>query len=191
MGILSERAWLSERADEALAEASQQGNKAALSELIGRYRRLAEAAAAGYSGAFPERDDLVQEGMLALLSAAYTYSPVKNASFRTYAGVCVRNRLRSVLKEAAAQKNAPLSDYVPLDAVEISGGSEPEGQLISEEETKALYRLFDTELSRLEKQVLICRLRGLSYGEIAQKLQISQKSADNALQRVRSKLKKA
>ena len=191
MSILSERAKLTGQSDETLAEASQQGDKTALSVLIARHRRLAETAAAGYRGAFPERDDLVQEGMLALLSAAYTYAPDKSASFKTYAGVCVRNRLRSVLKEASAQKNAPLSDYVPLDGLEISGGSEPEGEVISAEETKALFRLFDTELSGLEKQVLICRLKGLSYAETARQLRISPKSADNALQRVRAKLKKA
>ena len=176
--------------DEALAAAIRQGDQNALAVLMERYRPFASKAAARYTGVSMEKDDFIQEAMLALLSAAYTYSPYKNTSFKTYAGVCVQNRLRSVLKSEAAAKNLPLNTYVPLDELEISGGGDPESQLISAEETEALFRLFDRDLSLLEKQVLIRRIEGLSYAEISEKLHITEKSADNALQRVRSKLKK-
>ena len=158
--------------------------------LIGRYCSLAETIASGYTGAALEKDDFVQEAMLALLSAVYTFAPDKNASFKTYAGVCIHNRLRSVCKAQAAQKHRPLNSYVPLDELELPGGADPEGQLISEEEANDLNRFFTTALSPLEKKVLLCRLKGLSYSEISEKLQITEKSIDNALQRVRTKLKR-
>lgn len=175
--------------DEALAALARQGDKEALTALLGRYRAFAQKASARYTSVSLEPDDFLQEAMLALLSAAYTYAPNKNTSFKTYAGVCVQNRLRSVLRAEAAQKNAPLNTYVPLDGLTISGGDEPEVRLISAEKTEALTRSFDRDLSALEKKVLICRLEGLSYAEISAKLHITEKSTDNALQRVRVKLK--
>ena len=176
--------------DAALALAAQQGDKAALNLLIGRYRAFAQSIAAGYNGIFLEKDDFVQEAMLALLSAVYTFAPDKNAGFKTYAGVCIRNRLRSVCKAQAAQKHQPLNTYVPLDELELPGGTDPEGELISQEDAAQLAQFLQQELSPLEKQVLICRLKGLSYAVIAERLQISEKSIDNALQRVRTKLKR-
>ena len=176
--------------DAALALAAQQGDKAALNLLIGRYRTFAQSIAAGYNGIFLEKDDFIQEAMLALLSAVYTFAPDKNAGFKTYAGVCIRNRLRSVCKAQAAQKHQPLNTYVPLDELELPGGADPEGQMISQEDAAQLAQFLQQELSTLEKQVLICRLKGLSYAVIAERLQISEKSIDNALQRVRTKLKR-
>ena len=176
--------------DSMLAAAAQQGDKAALNELIGRYRSFAQSIAARYTGVFLEKDDYVQEAMLALLSAVYTYVPDKNAGFRTYAGVCVNNRLRSVAKAESAKKHQPLNTYVSLDEIELPGGADPEGQLISEEDAAQLTQFLQQELTKLEKQVLICRLKGLSYSDISERLHITEKSADNALQRVRTKLKK-
>ena len=176
--------------DEELAAAVQQGDKTAVDVLLKRYRAFARSAARRYNGVFQDEDDYFQEAMLALLSAAYTYSPHKNAGFKTYAAVCVRNRLASVFRAEAAEKNAPLNEYIPLEDVNVSGGEDPEGRLISAQETEALSRFFDSELSPLEKKVLSCRLDGLSYTEISQRLHITEKSTDNALQRVRVKLKK-
>ena len=176
--------------DAMLALAVQQGDKAALNVLIGRYRSFAQSLAAGYTGAALEKDDFIQEAMLALLSAIYTFAPDKNAGFKTYAGVCIHNRLRSVCKAQAAKKNQPLNTYVSLDEIELPGGSDPQDRLISEEAAAELTRFFQQELSPLEKQALILKLKGLSYSEISERLHITEKSTDNALQRVRAKLKR-
>jgi RNA polymerase sporulation-specific sigma factor len=176
--------------DAALALAAQQGDLSALGVLIGRYRSLAQSIAAGFTGVFLERDDFIQEAMLALLSAVYTFTPDKNASFRTYAGVCIQNRLRSAVKAQAAKKHQPLNSYVPLEEIDLPGGTDPEGQMIRQEEAAALTRFFERELSSLEKRVLLYRLGGLSYSEISKRLHITEKSIDNALQRVRTKLKR-
>ncbi|MBQ7638602.1 MAG: sigma-70 family RNA polymerase sigma factor [Clostridia bacterium] len=190
MGQDREKSVYSDKTDEQLALLSQNGNKDALTALLSRSRAFVEGISSRYSGVSVEKDDLFQEGMLALLSAAYTYSPEKNASFKTYASVCVNNRLRSVLRSENENKNIPLNTYIPLDELNISGGTEPEDKLISLEETEALYDIFDRDLSVLEKKVLICRLEGSGYCEIAKKLNITEKAADNAMQRVRAKLKR-
>ncbi len=176
--------------DEALVAVVQQGDKKALTALIERYRSVAEKAAASCTGVSLEKDDFIQEALLALLSAAYTYSPQGKAGFRTYANVCMQNRLRSVLRAEAAEKNMPLNTYIPLDELTLPGGDDPEDRLISEEERQALFACFERDLSPLEKQVLVYRIEGLSYSEISIRLHITEKSTDNALQRVRIKLRR-
>ena len=72
----------------------------------------------------------------------------------------------------------------------MGGGDDPEDRLISEEERQALFACFERDLSPLEKQVLVYRIEGLSYSEISIRLHITEKSTDNALQRVRIKLRR-
>ncbi|MCH5197537.1 MAG: sigma-70 family RNA polymerase sigma factor [Oscillospiraceae bacterium] len=184
------KAFYSGKTDEELAVMSQSGDKNALSVLLMGCRSFVESISSRYIGVSLEKDDLFQEGMLAVLSAVYTYDPEKNSSFKAYAGVCVNNRLRSALRSENENKNIPLNTYIPLDDLNISGGTEPENKLISLEETEVLYKIFDRDLSALEKKVLICRLEGLSYSDISQKLNITEKAADNAMQRTRAKLKR-
>lgn len=190
MCLNTTKAFYSGKTDEELAVMSQSGDKNALSVLLMGCRSFVESISSRYIGVSLEKDDLFQEGMLAVLSAVYTYDPEKNSSFKAYAGVCVNNRLRSALRSENENKNIPLNTYIPLDDLNISGGTEPENKLISLEETEVLYKIFDRDLSALEKKVLICRLEGLSYSDISQKLNITEKAADNAMQRTRAKLKR-
>ncbi len=189
MNLTSDAAFSPALSDEALAFAVQQGDRAALEQLIGRYRPFAEKCASRFRGVSLEADDFVQEANLALLSAAYTYAPHKNAGFKTYASVCVKNRLRSVLRAEAAEKNTPLNSYVPLDELQLPTGMDLEEELISAQETDALIAQIERVLSPLEKQVLLYKLEGLRYKEISARLHITEKSINNALQRVRVKLK--
>jgi len=190
MSFNVEASLYKDKTDEELVSLSQSGDKNALSVLLRRFKSFVSGVSSRYDGVSLEKDDLFQEGMLGLLSAVYTYSPGKNAAFRTYAGVCVNNSLKSVIRRENENKNIPLNTYIPLDDLNISGGTEPENKLISLEETKALYSIFDRDLSALEKKVLLCRLDGLGYAETAAKLNITEKAVDNAMQRVRAKLKK-
>ena len=178
--------------DEALAVQAQAGDAAARRQLLERFRPLVGAIVGHYAGGdlgVFDRDDLTQEGLLALLSAIYAFRPDRTAAFRTFAAVCVTNRLRSVLKENDALKNKPLNSYVPLDTLEIAEDSDPVHQIISDETVDEWFRIFENDLSPLENKVLHCFLKGYSYQEIARMLQITEKAADNALQRIRKKLR--
>lgn len=176
--------------DAALAAAAQAGDRKAAARLLQKYRPLVGSIASHYFGASLESEDLSQEGMLALLSAIYAFRENKNASFRTFAAVCITNRLRSLVKENAAPGNAPLNAYVPLDSLELAADSDPVHIIISDEAAEEWFRIFENDLSLLENRVLRCFLRGYSYREIAALLQITEKAADNAMQRIRAKLKK-
>ncbi|MBQ7688957.1 MAG: sigma-70 family RNA polymerase sigma factor [Clostridia bacterium] len=177
--------------DESLALLAKAGDDKALSALLERYRPLVQKIASRYYGFSLEQEDICQEGMLAVLSAVYSFLPERSASFKTYASVCVSNRLKTVVKQAASPKHAPLNTYIPLDTVEIVGNSDPEDKVISDEAAREIFRIFQNDLSKLERSVLKCFLKGYSYRETADLLHITEKAAGNALQRIRSKLKMA
>lgn len=187
----SDRHFTEKDTDEALIAAIKSGNMKAGSFLLRRYLPLITRIAGGFSGAKIESDDLVQEGLLTVLSAAYAYDPDRAASFKTYLSSAVLNKMRTLLKRSAAGKNALLNDYISLDDIEIPGGTDPEKEVLDDEAQFKVYALFETLLTPLERRVLQCHLLGMNYGEIALSLGIPPKSADNALSRARAKLKKA
>ena len=177
--------------DEELAARVRKGDSTASSELIRRFSPFVRSAAKHYFGASLENDDIVQEGMIALLLAAYSYSDKKNASFKTYSAVCISNRLNTVVIAQNAAKHIPLNTYVPIDEVELASGSTPESIYIDAEHTDELISEINKELSALEKKVLSHFLAGSSHRETASALSISEKAVANALQRVRAKLRAA
>lgn len=178
-------------ADEALTVLAQKGDNDSADELLKRYRSFVRTAASHYYCASLETDDIVQEGLIGLLSAIYSFSAEKNAAFRTYCSACVNNRIRSVIKKSAGTKNLPLNTYIPLEDIELPGACDPESTVIAHENAANILRLIDETLSDLEKSVLRLHMVGLSNKASADSLEISEKAVDNALQRVRTKLTKA
>ena len=177
--------------DETLAATAQTGEQKAATELICRYRPFVTMIASHYFGASLETDDIVQEGLIGLLSAIYTYSPARNASFRTYCAACVTNSIRSAVKADGGKKNSPLNSSVPLEDVRLTADDSPEQIVLSDEKAGFIGRLISERLSALEKAVLKQHMNGADYRAAAAALGISEKAVDNALQRVRSKLSKA
>lgn len=177
--------------DEELAAQVQAGTPDAVTELVKRFRPLVESIASHYFGVSLESDDIVQEGMLALLSAAYSYLPDKSAAFRTYSAVCISNRLKSLIKAESGKKNTPLNTYVPLDEIDLPADTDPVEKVLADEAAKILSDIITTELSVLERRVLFRITAGRSYRQTAEELGITEKSVNNALQRLRNKLKKA
>ena len=179
-----------------ILQAAQQGDSEALERLLRDYGRMVRAEAHMFTLRGAEIEDMIQEGMLALLSAIESFSPQKGVPFPAYARLCVERRLRSFLRSASARKHEPLTQAVSLDKPSfedlksypyVSCISDPEAFIIGREEHKeTLERLFDL-LSHFEAQVLQLYLYGLSYDEIARKMGKSRKSVCNAMQRVHQK----
>ena len=148
-----------------------------------------------------DSEDLIQEGMLGLLSAIREFRSDRGARFRTFAELCVRRRIISVVRAAAGGKHSPLNDYVSLDPSLFLAHQDftffgtayhqqrnPEDVVIHEENLSTLEEAIRKGLTGLEAQVLACYLHGLSYAEIAEEVQRSTKSVDNAVQRIRRKI---
>ena len=154
-----------------------------------------------------DTEDLIQEGMIGLFKALRDYDFGRDASFATFADLCISRQIYNAIQASGRLKNLPLNDYVSLTAVSVGDdgaeqapleeslagdpGMEPEGIIISQENIDEINRLIETILTKSERDVFRLHLTGLPTSRIAAILALEPKSADNALQRARSKLKKA
>lgn len=136
-----------------------------------------------------EREDAVQEATYALYSAVKNYDAQKS-SFSTFAALCIKRSVISSAKRLKNRKIIPDELLSPIDEAEITDSNSPEKIFFDRESYKNLTDSIRLELSRLEYSVLQLFLSGKRYIEIADTLGISEKSVNNALLRIRRKLKK-
>lgn len=184
---------LEQMSDEALCTALQNGTSAAGDILAHRYRKLVRCCAHPYFLAGGDSEDLLQEGMFGLIKAMREFRADRAASFQTFAEVCIRSRLCSVIRASRAGKHSPLNESVPLNAFLLDAQPQysqldPEDLLIDREKAAALLNQVRSQLSELEVRVLDLYLDGCSCGEIAATVGKSYKSVDNAVQRIRRKI---
>ena len=176
-----------------LAAQVRQGDAEAFAALSARFLWLVRAKAHKFSGAAaPEGEDLTQEGLLGLYAAAVSFEDGGGASFATYAGVCIYNRMASAVRRYGSSGNRTLNESVSLDSGEalITGGDADPGAAVEWQEWMAqLRQRLESALSPLERKVLALYLSGCPRREWPGKLGLPQKSCDNALHRVRSKLR--
>lgn len=185
-----------EHSDEVLCLYAARGDTQAESELVRRYGQLVRACARPLFLAGGDSEDLIQEGMLGLLTAIRGFDQSRDAAFRTYAEICIRSRLYSAIRAAQGSKHAPLNHSVSFEPPLFDGTNahllpsveSPEDVIIGREELKERLDALKGQLSELEANILTPYLSGLSCGEIAQRVGRSQKSVDNAIQRIRRKV---
>lgn len=190
---------LERHSDETLCALAASGNREAEEVLVARYNRLVRTCARPFFLIGGDSEDLTQEGMVGLIKAVREYDAAKEASFRTFAEICIRSRLYSVLRAAARDKHSPLNQSVPLDTPFLDSNSftsgtshlaqrNPEDFLIDREHTAALLAGVRKQLSEFEAKILGYYLDGLSCREIAETVGKPPKSVDNAVQRIRRKV---
>ena len=148
-----------------------------------------------------EDEDLIQEGMIGLIKAIRDYRDNKGASFATFACVCVRRQMVTAVKSSNRKKHSPLNSYVSLyvsdgdsdtelvEELMADSNSEPEEILIDKMKQESVYDMIETRLSKYEKLVLAEYLTCDSYETIGERINKTPKSIDNAIQRIRKKLK--
>ena len=125
---------------------------------------------------------------MSVLKAIREFDSSHDVRFKTFAEVCIRNRIRSAVTNAARSKHAPLNDSGPFESPLLGSGSSPEELYISREEGFERLERLGQQLSPLEREVLRLFLLGLSYQEISRQVGRSVKSVDNAVQRIRRKV---
>lgn len=179
--------------DETLAEAFQAGNTEVFPELVARYLKLIRIKACSFREIFSlEREDLYQEGLLGLFDAACSYRPDGGASFETYAGRCINNRIVSAVRRSASKKNAPLNHAIPIEEISdsnVDAESDPQMLLENRDEMDHMLETVHVSLSAFERKVLSLYLSGYKRSEIEAKLGIPVRAFDNAMARVRKKLR--
>ena len=190
--------------DEEMISLFRDGDQEAMERLLEKYKGMVLGKAKSMYILGGDSEDLIQEGMLGLFKAVRDFDSGRDASFRTFAQLCVTRQLYTAVKASARKKHLPLNSAVSLssplreengderdeellDFLEADPSSNPEEYLIGQEETERLEEMIEKELSPLEKQVLDLYLTGMGYVEIAHVLNRDEKSTDNALQRIRAK----
>ncbi len=172
-------------------------NSYAFEVLMLRYVRLIYHIAEGMTSNPQDAEDYAAEGLLGLLNAAYRFCPEKDASFRTYALVCIRNRIRNIHEKTLRESHGGTeTSSVSIDGMDDASGEllrDPEGTpetvFLQKERVTALYREMARVLSKREMEIFSLYVDSFSYADIAGRLQISVKSVDNAIQRARRKLR--
>ena len=184
--------------DEELIGTYRKGSLDAMTDLIIRYKPLVKNRARLFYLEGGDREDLLQEGMIGLFKAIKEYDAEKEASFATFARLCITRQMLSAIEAAGRKKHMLLNESLSIeqldegqiaDSVGVADG--PEKIFFEQEDSKLLMENINRNLSKMEKQVLNLYISGMDYLEIADMMGKSGKSIDNALQRIRNKIKKA
>ena len=181
--------------DEELIMRFRAGETSIEDYLMEKYKGLVRQKARAMFLIGGDTDDLIQEGMIGLFKAVRDYQPGREAIFATFAGVCIDRQLYSAIQSSNRQKHIPLNSYVSLNQEEEGSPiwelsvENPESIVIDQETTRDLQKKISDYLSPLENKVLDLYLKGEGYVEIGKNLNKSPKSIDNALQRIRSKIR--
>lgn len=190
--------------DEELIEMYKEGNEAAIDFLFEKYKNLVRKKAKAMFIVGGDNDDLIQEGMIGLYKAIRDYDESKDASFMTFASMCINRQMCTAVTASNRKKYLPLNSYISLDmpiqseleeessklldVLHSSVEQNPEKLFIDRESKASIESKLGNILSTYEKEVLLLQLDGMDYVRIAEKLGKTPKSIDNALQRIRSKL---
>lgn len=182
------------------------GNNEIVDYIMNKYKDLVRKKAASMYILGADRDDLIQEGMIGLFKAVRDYDAGRDASFSTFADLCISRQMYSAIKSLSRKKHMPLNSYISIYASreDSDQGSDisleeilesdskliPEQYVLDQENLKILEENIDKDLSELERQVLDLYITGMTIKKIAGVLGRDEKSTDNAMQRVRAKLKK-
>ncbi len=173
--------------DEQLVAGVKQGNDEALQLLIGRYIPMISAKSSKFSPT-GESEDFIQEGLIALYSAAQVFD-ASISNFSVFANVCVDRALISYYRKNFRKKQIPSSEIVYFeDNFELAGKSSPESIVIEKEECELLSENIKKELSESEFKILLSYLAGNSYETIAEKFGLSVKNVNNSMYRARRKI---
>lgn len=190
--------------DEQIIAEIKEGDETALAYLLEKYKDLVNVKVGKYFMIGAEKEDVFQEGMIGLYKAIKDFDSEKQASFKSFANICVERQLITAIKTSNRQKHIPLNSYLSLNTNAYDNNEdESSTELIETFNSKTVEDPLETimkqeyynevqdtvnkSLSKFEKQVLERFIQGESYTAIAKRLDSPVKSVDNAIQRIRKK----
>ena len=187
-----------ETEDEVLIQRLRAGESMIADYLMEKYKGLVRKKARAMFLIGGDTDDLIQEGMIGLFNAVRDYQPDRETSFQSFANMCIDRQIYSAIKSSNRQKHQPLNTYISLSDREMEENlrdsctehDNPEAILIDRENVTALKKEMKKSLSSLENQVFQLYIAGNGYVEIAEILGKTPKAVDNALRRIRKKMKR-
>lgn len=191
--------------DEQLIRKLREGEAAIMDYIISKYKYVVIRAAKAMYLLGGENDDLIQEGMIGLFKAVRDFDVNQETSFYSFAELCISRQMYTAIKLSQRQKHMPLNSYISLydirttatedkqspliEQLEMETNNNPEELFIDKERMLMLVHELNERLSDMERRVLHLHLQGEDYRSIAELLDKSPKSIDNALQRIRQKMR--
>lgn len=194
--------------DDELIDRLRRGEESIMDYICDKYKNLVRCKAKSMFILGADSDDLIQEGMIGLFKAVRDYDMGRDASFYTFAELCISRQMYTAVQASKRQKHQPLNTYVSLDTGNSSGDGDgkeglnlgelladraelsPEELFLDKERVAYLEKTIEEELSEFERQVLDLYMTGMSYTQIAKVLGRDEKATDNALQRLKAKIRK-
>ena len=189
-----------EYTDEELVDRLHQGENEIMDYILEKYKPLVRKQTNALFLIGGENEDLIQEGMIGLFKAIRDYDDTKEATFFYFAQLCIKRQLASALEASNRKKHIPLNNYVSfssdendngaaLEATISQGVESPEQMVLEQEKVIEFKEQIRAKLSKMEKEVLNLYLEGYNYTQIAKIMEKTPKSIDNALQRIRQKIR--
>lgn len=187
--------------DEELIERLRHGDSKIMDFILDKYKPLVRKKANTMYLIGGDTEDLIQEGMIGLFKAIRDYDKDRESSFYHFAELCISRQIYTVVEASNRKKHAPLNSYVSLysgtnddgvvlaDSLTAGAAENPEQMMIDQENLVLFLEKLKSCLSKMERQVLDFYLAGLNYQQIAEQMGKSPKSIDNALQRIKCKVK--
>lgn len=193
--------------DDELIDRLRRGETSIMDYICDKYKNLVRSKAKSMFILGADSDDLIQEGMIGLFKAVRDYDLGRDASFYTFAELCINRQVYTAVQASKRQKHLPLNTYISLDSGNPAGEDEresmklgelladrtelsPEELFLDKERVTYLEKIIEEELSDFERQVLDLYMTGMSYTQIARVLGRDEKATDNALQRLKAKIRK-
>lgn len=180
------------------------GSNEAMEIILDCYKGLVRSKASAMFMAGADSEDVIQEGMIGLFKAIRSYEPERGLAFSSFAGYCIVSQITDAVRKASRKKHRPLNESLSLhapvilsdenelkwqDLLAAQDHQDPEQRLLNLEKQKALQDFIQQQLSVFERQIILLYLQSLSYQQIAGFLNCPVKSVDNALGRVRRKMR--
>ena len=187
--------------DEELIRRLRDGDGSVMDYLMEKYKDLVRRKARSMYLPGADQEDLIQEGMIGLFKAIRDYREERETSFFHFAELCITRQIYSAIEASNRKKHAPLNSYVsfysevseegqPLaEYLESERSDNPEQRMIDQENFELFLKKVRQSLSKMECEVLDDYLSGLNYQQIAEKMKKSPKAIDNALQRIKTKIR--
>ena len=188
--------------DEEMVKMAQEGSVTAEEYLIKKYKDLVKKKSSTYFIMGGDKEDVIQEGMIGIFKAIRGFDEEKEASFKTFAEICINRQIISAIRNSNLQKHQILNESISL-----SSDNDPEGEQKTLEERlpsnnsaapeplmllKEIGQYLKEEsheiFSSLEQKVWDRMLQGKTYQEIAAELDKAPKAIDNAMQRIKKKI---
>lgn len=199
---------LKQATDEELILWYRDGEEEAAAFIMNKYKNLVRKKAGSMFLIGGDHDDLIQEGMLGMFKAVRDYDVGRDVNFFTFADLCVSRQIYTAVQASNRKKHLPLNTYIsiygqvsreeegegesPIFLNRILGTQEenPEEMVLAQERLEDIEAAIEQELSSFERKVFELHLTGMTYTEIAKVLGRDEKSTDNALQRIKVKIRK-